>query len=207
MKKLLIILVVIIIIIVLSIFFFKFKKTEVIPPQDPIKISTTTPQAPQKVSKTTQSPTDITKPIIELTTQDSLRGVIAVVGAMPLTDLVIKLENNQATKLKASPEIYESLTHLSALTVLVKGQNQKIDQGHYRNIFTVTSFKAISSGGVPVEDGIIIIDNKGNLLLQTDHGSLALSNPPAAFRTKIGARVFVGVPLDNPPVYGFITTP
>ena len=70
--------------------------------------------------------------------------------------------------------------------------------------FEVATFEALRVDGAPVADGVLLRDGE-HLALRTQHGRLVLGNPPAAFDTLIGARVWVGGPLDKGPnTYGVI---
>ena len=56
----------------------------------------------------------------------------------------------------------------------------------------------------PVIDGIVLRDGT-RLALQGSHGRVNLGNPPTALRAMVGARVWVGGPLDTGPnTYGVI---
>ena len=70
--------------------------------------------------------------------------------------------------------------------------------------FLVASFTVQRVEGTPVVDGVITRDGE-HLVLLTATRRIRLGNPPAAFQGMIGARVWVGGPLDTGPnTYGVI---
>jgi len=73
--------------------------------------------------------------------------------------------------------------------------------------FRVDHFTALSVDGSPVVDGLLR-DGGNGLKLETTNGIISLGNPPAALRNLIGARVWIGGPLDTGPnSYGVISPP
>ena len=70
--------------------------------------------------------------------------------------------------------------------------------------FRVESFTAAYVAGSPVIDGFVRKEGD-RLVLETTHGTTPLGNPPTALRGMIGARVWIGGPLDKGPnTYGVI---
>ena len=73
------------------------------------------------------------------------------------------------------------------------------------NLFRVKRFTAISVQGSPVVDGVLKSES-GRLVLETSRGRIPLGNPPLALQSIVGARIWIGGPLDSGPnVYGLIT--
>jgi len=72
------------------------------------------------------------------------------------------------------------------------------------NHFQVERFTAVNVAGSPVVDGFLRKDGE-RLVLETTHGSIRLGNPPVALQGMIGARIWIGGPLDKGPnSYGVI---
>ena len=70
--------------------------------------------------------------------------------------------------------------------------------------FRVEHFTALNVAGSPVVDGVLRSDG-GRLALETTRGAILLGNPPSALRGMIGARIWIGGPLDTGPnTYGVI---
>lgn len=92
------------------------------------------------------------------------------------------------------------LARMGGIEVLVVGRQTSI-------VFEVDHFMALSVAGLPVVDGVLRNDD-GRLVLETTRGRVALGNPPSALRGMIGARVWVGGPLEKGPnSYGVIAPP
>jgi hypothetical protein len=70
--------------------------------------------------------------------------------------------------------------------------------------FDVSQFVVRSVDGARVADGVLIRDGT-RYSLRTRTGDLPLGNPPSAFEGLVGARLWVGGPIDTGPnVYGVI---
>jgi len=127
---------------------------------------------------------------------DSLAGIVSVTGTAFEQRLVLR-SGNSATPLSAATSDSAALSRLGGVEVLVIGRRSP-------NLFRVERFSAVNVAGSPVVDGFVR-KNGGRLLLETTHGSIPLGNPPTALRGMIGARVWIGGPLDTGPnSYGVI---
>jgi hypothetical protein len=104
---------------------------------------------------------------------------------------------NNTINLSAAASDSAALSRLGDVEVLVTGQ-----RGPRK--FEVSRFKALAAAGNPVVDGVLREDG-GRLSLETPSGRIRLGNPPSALRQMIGARIWIGGPLDKGPnVYGVI---
>lgn len=127
---------------------------------------------------------------------DSLKGVVSITGTSFEQRLVLRSGNSVTTLAAVTPES-AALVRMGGIEVLVVGKRTPI-------AFDVDHFAALGVGGSPVADGVLRTDD-GRLVLETSHGRIPLGNPPSALRGMIGARVWVGGPLDKGPnSYGVI---
>jgi hypothetical protein len=127
---------------------------------------------------------------------DSLAGIVSITGTAFEQHLVLR-SGNSTTPLSAATSDSAALSRLGGVEVLVIGRRAP-------NVFRVERFTAVSVAGSPVVDGWVRNDG-GRLVLETTHGPLPLGNPPTALRGMIGARIWIGGPLDTGPnTYGVI---
>jgi hypothetical protein len=127
---------------------------------------------------------------------DSLRGIVSVTGTAFEQRLVLR-SGNGATPLSASTSDSAALSRLGGVEVLVIGTRSP-------NFFRVEHFTALNVAGSPVVDGVLRNEG-GRLALETTRGTILLGNPPTALRDMIGARIWIGGPLDRGPNnYGVI---
>ena len=133
------------------------------------------------------------------TAPDSLTGIVSITGTSFERQVVLRSGDN-AIYLSAAPPDSAALFRLGGVEVLVKGKRTP-------NLFRVERFAALNVAGSPVVDGVLRNDG-GRLMLETTHGRIGLGNPPNALRSMIGARIWIGGPLDTGPnTYGIITPP
>jgi len=130
---------------------------------------------------------------------DSLTGIVSVTGTAFEQRLVLR-SGNSAMSLSAAPSDSAALSRLNGVEVLVIGRRAP-------NHFQVERFTAVNVAGSPVADGFVRKDG-GRLVLETTYGPIPLGNPPTALRGLIGARIWIGGPLDKGPnTYGVIVPP
>ena len=93
-----------------------------------------------------------------------------------------------------------ALSRLSGVEVLARGRADGAT-------LSVIGFTVRRVDGESVVDGLIRRDGE-RLVLETATGRILLGNPPAVFRSMVGARVWIGGQLDTGPnVYGIIVPP
>ncbi len=130
---------------------------------------------------------------------DSLSGTVAITGTT-FEQRVVLRSGGGTTGLLLSPADSAALSRLGGVEVMLRGQADAIT-------FRVASFVALRVDGAPVADGVLRREGE-RLWLETAGGKVALGNPPAALRAMVGARVWIGGPLDaGPNVYGVIAPP
>ena len=104
----------------------------------------------------------------------------------------------EAAKLITAAADSAAISRLGGTEVVVRGRRDG-------TMFRVANFAVLRVDGAPVIDGVIIRDG-ARLALQRGRGRIPLGNPPAALRAMVGARVWIGGPLDTGPnTYGLIT--
>jgi hypothetical protein len=131
---------------------------------------------------------------------DSLLGVIAVQGNSFDEQLVLRA-NGRTTRLRPRPADLATLKRLSGVEALVRGTADSTG-------FLVVSFTVRSVDGQPVVDGLLQRDVDRFVLETVTGARITVGVPPAAFQSLVGARVWVGGPLDRGPnVYGIIVPP
>lgn len=130
---------------------------------------------------------------------DSLAGVVSITGTSYEQHIVLRVGGG-TRELVASPDDSSALVRLGGAEISVYGH-----AGVQR--FAVAEFTVKSIDGAGVADGVLL--RKGTqLMLRTRAGRLALGNPPAALDSLIGARIWLGGPIDTGPnVYGVISPP
>lgn len=127
---------------------------------------------------------------------DSLAGIVSVTGTAFEQRLVLR-SGNSVTSLSAVASDSAALSRLGGVEVLVVGRRSP-------GLFQVERFTAVNVAGSPVVDGFVRYDG-GRLALETTHGRVSLGNPPTVLRGMIGARIWIGGPLDTGPnSYGVI---
>ena len=127
---------------------------------------------------------------------DSLAGIVSVTGTAFEQHLILR-SGDRVTSLSAATSDSAALSRLGGVEVVVIGRRSP-------NLFQVERFTAVNVAGSAVVDGFVRNDG-GRLVLETTNGPIQLGNPPTALRGMIGARIWIGGPLDTGPNnYGVI---
>jgi hypothetical protein len=128
---------------------------------------------------------------------DSLVGIVSIVGTSFERHIVLR-SGNLSTTIATSTADSAGLSRVGGIEVVVRGRSET-------SVFHATSFVVQRVEGVPVVDGVIREDGDW-LVLETEKGRrVFLGNPPAPLRGMVGARVWIGGPLDTGPnSYGVI---
>lgn len=130
---------------------------------------------------------------------DTLTGIISITGTAFEQRIVLR-SGDRVTYLSAANPDSAALSRMGGLEIRVTGRRNP-------GLFRVEHFTALSVAGAPVTDGVLRSDG-GRLVLETLHGRIPLGNPPAALRSLVDARVWIGGPLDRGPnSYGLIVPP
>ncbi len=128
---------------------------------------------------------------------DSLVGIVSVTGTSFEQHVVLRVAGRAQTIVITSADS-ASLSRVAGTEVVVRGRVEG-------NLFRVVSFTVRRVDGAPVADGTLRREG-GLFVLETAGGRSEIGNAPASFGSMIGARIWVGGPLDTGPnVYGVIT--
>lgn len=123
------------------------------------------------------------------TAADTLRGTIAVVGADPMTRVILRTDDQRVT-LRGSAT--DRLRRVTGLVVRVTGRRDGA-------AMTVTSFRVREAEGLPAADGILEVDGDTAVLVTPDGERLRYSPVPTALRARAGARVWIAGPVGGEP--------
>ncbi len=125
-----------------------------------------------------------------------MTGTVSITGTSFEQHIVLRSDGTTTT-LAAATADSAALTRLGGVEIVARGRLEG-------STLRVANFTATKVEGAPVTDGVLRLDGE-RVVLETTSGRLALGNPPSVFRTMIGARVWVGGPLDTGPnTYGVI---
>ena len=128
---------------------------------------------------------------------DSVAGIVSITGTAFEQHIVLR-SGQVVIPLSATTSDSAALSRMGGVQVDVVGR-----WGPNLS-FRVESFTAEFVERTPVVDGYVRKEGD-RLVLQTTHGTIRLGNPPTALRGMIGARIWIGGPLDKGPnTYGVI---
>jgi hypothetical protein len=123
---------------------------------------------------------------------DTLRGMVAVTGAEPVTQVVLRLGTGASVRLVG--EQAAGLDRLSGAEVWIEGQQ---DPGN--GAVTVGRYAVRSVDGAAVIDGTLVQEGAGLALLLAGGARHKIASPPPALRNHVGARVWISGPPGAPP--------
>ena len=127
---------------------------------------------------------------------DSVTAIVSITGTGFEQQIVLRA-GNTVVPLSASATDSAALSRLGGVQVNVAGT--RVGNG-----LRVDHFTATRVAGAAVVDGVLRAAGD-RLVLETATGQIPLGNPPAPLRRMIGARVWIGGPLDTGPnTYGVI---
>ena len=127
---------------------------------------------------------------------DTVAGIVSITGTAFEQHIVLR-SGQVVIPLLATKSDSTALSRVGGVQVRVVGR-------WAQKSFRVERFTAEYVAGSPVVDGFVRKEGD-RLVLETTHGTIPLGNPPIALRSMIGARVWIGGPLDKGPnTYGVI---
>lgn len=128
---------------------------------------------------------------------DTVAGVVSITGTAFEQHIVLRANGQGIIPLLTATSDSAALSRMGGVQVDVVGTWANMS-------FRVESFTATNVEATPVVDGFVRKEGD-RLVLETTHGTIPLGNPPTALRSMIGARVWIGGPLDKGPnSYGVI---
>lgn len=126
---------------------------------------------------------------------DTLRGTVAVVGADPLTRVVLR---TGSTGIGLEGPAADTLRRVNGLVVRVEGRLQD-------SVMTVTGFRVREADGLPAADGILEIEGDAAVLVTPTGERLRYAPIPSALRDVAGERVWIaGAVGSEPQAWGVI---
>lgn len=130
---------------------------------------------------------------------DTLRGTLAVVGAEPLTQVVIRPAHAAGDVFLRGPAL-DQLRRVSGLEVRVHGRAESDGRA-----FDVNRFEVVALEGTPAVDGILAGEGDSIVLVRHDGRRLPLTAVPSTLRRHIGSRVWIaGRPEGRVEAFGVI---
>lgn len=126
---------------------------------------------------------------------DTLRGAVSVVGADPLTRVVLRTGDDQ---IRLEGPGAETLRRVNGLIVQVEGRLQD-------STMTVAGFHVRAADGLPAADGILEIEGDTAVLVTPAGERLRYAPAPSALRGQAGKRVWIaGETGSEPRAWGVI---
>jgi hypothetical protein len=130
------------------------------------------PREPAKAPPTQQS-----------ATMDTARGIVAVVGSIPMTRVVVRPPRGPALAISGS--LADEIGRASGAEVWVSGR--RVDD----RTLEVTRYAVRTVDGVAAVSGALAVEGD-RLVLVTEGGRrLAIAHPPSPLRDQVGARVWI----------------
>lgn len=128
-------------------------------------------------------------------TADTLRGTVRVVGADPVTMVVLTTDQGSVT---LRGEATDALRRVNGLVVRVRGTLRD-------NAMDVTAFRVREVDGMPAADGVLELEGETAVLVTPDGRRIRYTPVPVALRSRVGARVWIaGTEGGEPQAWGVI---
>lgn len=120
---------------------------------------------------------------------DTLRGTVMVVGADPMTRVVLRTDTGRVS---LEGEAADRLRRVNGLGVRVDGRLAG-------SAMTVVDFRVREADGMPAADGILELDGDTAVLVTATGRRLRYTPVPSALRARVGARVWIAGRADGAP--------
>jgi|GEM_PF-510182 len=144
---------------------------------------------------------------------DTLRGTVAIVGAEPLTEVVLRPAGG-GRDVVLQGDVVAELRRVAGVEVWVAGRDAGPAVGSSAvavpgaRAFRVERFEVRRVDGVPAVDGILVVSGDAAYLRTAAGAELPIAHLPTALRGKAGARVWLSGRLDgNIEAFGVIREP
>jgi hypothetical protein len=119
----------------------------------------------------------------EPASSDTARGIVAVVGAVPITEVVLRQPN--ARSIRPTGSLAREIGVASGADVWVRGR--RVDA----RTIDVASYAVRSVDGVTAITGTLAADGDRLVLVSDDGRRHPIARPPAPLREHVGARVWI----------------
>lgn len=151
----------------------------------------TTPAAPTKAPRPAgsggQAPGTPATPVTTPAGADTIRGIAAEVGSIPVTSIVVRPAGGRSVTILG--DLAREIGRAAGADVWVRGR--RTPQGLVAEQYAVRTVD-----GQPAVDGVVAAEGDG-LALITPGGARRIARPPQALRGMIGARVWLVGDLDG----------
>ncbi|MFO7894128.1 MAG: hypothetical protein R6U63_10350 [Longimicrobiales bacterium] len=141
--------------------------------------------APERGAPETGAPGAATEPAAG----DTLRGTVRVVGADPITQLILRTEDG---RIDLQGPAADELRRVNGLVVRVRGH---LDG----STMTVAEFRVRAAEGLPAADGTLEIDGNAAVLVTPDGDRLRYAPAPTSLRARAGVRVWIAGEVGGEP--------
>jgi hypothetical protein len=118
-------------------------------------------------------------------------GIVSVTGTAFEQRIILKTGSGPV-RLLATAADSAALVRVAGTEISARGEEAP------RGALRLERFTVISVDGLPVVDGVLR-GTPAHLVIATQKGELPLGNPPDSLRHLVGARVWIGGPLDAGP--------
>jgi hypothetical protein len=153
--------------------------TPVTPPSEPSKAPARRPSASQP--PVTSPPSQ--RPSPPVAASDTARGIVAVVGAVPITEVVLRQPAGRPVTLTGP--LAREIGVASGADVWVRGRRVN------ERTIDVASYEVRSVDGVTAITGTLTADGDRLVLVTEDGRRHAIARPPTPLRAHVGARVWI----------------
>jgi hypothetical protein len=126
-------------------------------------------------------------PAAEPAQEDTVRGIVAEVGSVPITSIVVRPAGGRSVTMLGS--LAKEIGRAAGAEVWVSGH--RTPEGLHAMRYAV---RAVD--GEPAVDGVLASED-GGLVLVTAGGRRRIVRPPQALRGMVGARVWLVGPIDG----------
>ena len=128
---------------------------------------------------------------------DTVRGIVAIDGAEPLTRVVVRRPDGRAIEVRGP--LADTLRGAVGLDVMVSGARA----GAGGDLIEAAGFRVRGLDGIAAADGRLELDGDGVVLVTVDGGRLRYPAAAEALRRLAGRRVWIaGTPGSEPQQWG-----
>lgn len=145
------------------------------------------PAAPAPAPASGGRTTPATASPAEPAQEDTVRGIVAEVGSVPITSIVVRPAGGRSVTLLGS--LAKEIGRAAGAEVWVSGH--RTPEGLHAMRYAVRSVD-----GEPAVDGVLASED-GGLVLVTAGGRRRIVRPPEALRGMVGARVWLVGPIEG----------